>query len=313
MFKKKNVLIAGDIMLDEYKFGICERISPEAPVPIINILSSERRPGGAGNVAMNILALGLNPIPLCIVGEDEDGQELINYLKERKVRTEGILRIKNRKTTKKTRIIAHNQQVLRIDEEETEDIPSSLEDKIIDFVNNLKDIDAIILQDYNKGFFTKNLIGFFCSLNERTIITVDPKFKNFTEFRNVSLFKPNERELEQVMGKRFHNDDEVIQEGLNLHKRINSPVLLTRGKKGMLLFENNNFYHFDSIVKDVFDVTGAGDTVISTVTASMVSGMDLKDAVKIACIAAGIKIGKLGATPVYKEEIEDYIKKYGNY
>uniref|UniRef100_A0A7C4UBT1 D-glycero-beta-D-manno-heptose-7-phosphate kinase n=1 Tax=candidate division WOR-3 bacterium TaxID=2052148 RepID=A0A7C4UBT1_UNCW3 len=314
MFKRKNILVAGDIMLDEYKFGISERISPEAPVPIVSIIKTERRLGGSGNVSMNVLALGLTPIPLCIVGEDKEGEEIISKFKEKDIITDGIIKIKDRRTTKKTRIIAQNQQVLRIDEEETDDIERKIEDKIVDFVErNLKRIDGIILQDYNKGFFTKNIIDFFCSLNDKVIVTVDPKFKNFLEYKNVSLFKPNERELEQVLGKKFHNDDEVIEEGLNLHRRINSPVLITRGKKGMILFEKNRYWGFESTAKDVFDVTGAGDTVIAVVTSAIVSGMDLKRAAMIASIAAGIKIGKLGAVPVFKEEIEEYLNEHKIY
>jgi len=309
-FKGKRILIIGDVMVDEYKKGIVERISPEAPVPVVSIEDTFHRIGGAGNVANNIKALGGIPILVGIIGYDYYGDFILELMEEEGLDKTGIIREKGRKTTVKTRIVAHNQQVVRVDIEDVYEIKDITENKILDQVFTFKDrIDGIVFEDYNKGCLTNNLISKTISEFKGKTITADPKFRNFFSFQNISLLKPNLREMEKVLGKEMEKKETLLDAGFALKKKINSPVLVTMGNKGMALFYAEKYRLFPSMAREVYDVSGAGDTVIASVTLALSAGFPIEEGVYISNIAAGIEVGKLGVATVTLEELK---KEYDN-
>ena len=309
-FRGKRILIIGDVMVDEYKKGIVERISPEAPVPVVSIEETFHRIRGAGNVANNIKALGGIPILVGVIGYDYYGDLILELMEEEGLDKTGIIREKGRKTTVKTRIVAHNQQVVRVDIEDAYEIKKDTENKILDHVFSFKDrIDGIVFEDYDKGCLTSNLISKTISKFKDKTITVDPKFRNFFSFQGISLFKPNLREMEKVLGKELNNEKSILDAGFSLQKNINSPVLVTMGSKGMALFYSGKHKLFPSMAREVYDVSGAGDTVIATATLALTAGFPIEEAVYVSNIAAGIEVGKFGVATVTLEELK---KEYDN-
>ncbi len=215
-FRGKRIAVLGDLMLDRYYWGSVHRVSPEAPVPVVEVESESIRLGGAANVASNIQSLGGEPILVGLIGNDHVGQSLIEMLKERNLETRGIVVDGSRPTTIKTRVIAHGQHVVRIDNESKADCPDHLVHRIIDAVRyNIRDIDGIIIEDYNKGVATTEVIREVVAVAAKynKIITVDPKFNNFTEYKGVTVFKPNRREVEEVLGGRLKTLDDVVSAG----------------------------------------------------------------------------------------------------
>jgi rfaE bifunctional protein kinase chain/domain len=305
-FDGKRIAVIGDMMLDGYFWGDVKRISPEAPVPVLEVEDEFFRFGGAANVAYNILTLGGIPVPVGVIGEDTYGQIFSSLLRERIINADGIFIDKERPTTTKTRVIANNQHIVRIDKESKAYINNNIEQKILSFLESeLPKLDGIILQDYNKGMLTPALITKIISLaNKKNIlITVDPKFDNFFEYKNVTVFKPNRKETETVLGTRIKNDKDVSSAGRNLLQKLNSKyVLLTLGESGIAVFDKDHEEkRMPTKARKVADVSGAGDTVISTLTIALASGANIYEACYLANYAAGVVCGEVGIVPIDKE------------
>ncbi|MCX7798397.1 MAG: D-glycero-beta-D-manno-heptose-7-phosphate kinase [Melioribacter sp.] len=314
-FYNKKIAVIGDMMLDCYYWGEVSRISPEAPVPVVAVENEFARFGGAMNVAHNILTLGGIPLPIGVIGNDNDGKILLSLMKKANIDDSYIIIDKSRPTTTKTRVIAHNQHVVRIDKESTNPINSKIEKKIIDILKrNLKNIDAIILEDYNKGVLTSKLIEEIISIaNEaKKIITVDPKFNNFFTYKNVTVFKPNRKETEDVLGIKIKSEEDITKAGNILMEKLKAKyVLLTLGEQGVALFENGKVERkIPTKARKVADVSGAGDTVISTITIALAAGANIYDAAYLANFAGGLVCEEVGIVPIsidklFNEVIEE--------
>ncbi len=307
-FRGKKIAVVGDLMLDRYYWGSVQRVSPEAPVPVVEVESESIRLGGAANVASNIQALGGEPVLIGLIGNDYVGQSLIEMLKERNLETQGVIVDGSRPTTVKTRIIAHGQHVVRIDNESKADCPDHLIPRLIDAVRyNIRGIDAIIIEDYNKGVVTGEIIRQVIAVATKydKIITVDPKFNNFAEYKGVTVFKPNRREVEEVLGGRLKSIDDVIAAGQRLLSMLSAQnVLLTRGEEGMSLFEaSGGVMHIPTVAENVQDVSGAGDTVIATLTMALAAGAGIREACVLANCAGGVVIGVVGIVPIEPSQL----------
>jgi rfaE bifunctional protein kinase chain/domain len=304
----KRILVVGDLMIDRYLWGNVSRISPEAPVPIINIEDDEVRFGGAANVANNLIGLKAEPVLVGTVGNDQWGEVFRKRLVEKRLLPGGLIADASRPTSIKTRIIGNNQHIARVDREKTFPIDRTVQDKIFHFIENIIDeIDAIILEDYNKGVLVPELVQKIINLanKKNKITTVDPKFDNFFEFRNVTLFKPNKKETAEALAMRLGRDENLEQAGNILLEKLNAQaVLITLGAKGMALFRKNKPASFEGTrAREVADVSGAGDTVIATVTFALATGATMKEAVAMANFAAGVVCEEVGVVPIRSEEL----------
>jgi len=313
-YEGKRIAIIGDMMLDGYFWGDVKRISPEAPVPVLEVEEEFFRFGGAANVAYNILTLGGIPVPVGVIGNDTYGNIFTSLIKDKNIEAEGIINDNERPTTTKTRVIADGQHVVRIDKESKAYISSKIEEKIAIFLASVIDsLDGIILQDYNKGILTPSLITKIISIaNKKNIlITVDPKFDNFFEYKNVTVFKPNRKETETVLGTRIKDDKDVSSAGRNLLNKMNSEyVLLTLGEGGIAVFEKGDKEkRMPTKARKVADVSGAGDTVISTLTIGLAAGADIYEACYLANYAAGVVCGEVGIVSIEKQRLFDTILK----
>jgi D-glycero-beta-D-manno-heptose-7-phosphate kinase len=307
-FQGKHVAVVGDLMVDRYYWGQVFRVSPEAPVPVVEVESESVRLGGAANVANNIQALGGIPLLVGLVGDDYAGKMLMDVLKDQNLDTSGIVVDGARPTTLKTRVIAHGQHVVRVDHESKADCPDHLRVRIVDAVKyGIKMLQGIIIEDYNKGVLTREVIQELVAIARKynVPVTVDPKFNNFLEFKHVSVFKPNRREVEEVLGGRLDGIGQVEDAGRKLlHLLDAGNVLLTRGEEGMSLFESDgSVTHLNSTATNVQDVSGAGDTVISTLTMAMVGGASVREAAVLANCAAGVVVGEVGIVPVRQDRL----------
>jgi rfaE bifunctional protein kinase chain/domain len=307
-FEGKRIAVIGDMMLDGYFWGDVKRISPEAPVPVLEVGEEFFRFGGAANVALNIATLGGTPIPIGVIGNDNYGAIFSSLLNESKISADGILIDESRPTTTKTRVIADSQHVVRIDKESKDDLNSKMEGKIFDyFKNNMNDLDGIILQDYNKGVLTESLIKkIVAEANVMNIlITVDPKFDNFWSYKDVTVFKPNRKETEAKLGLKITTPKDVSFAGSKLLEKLNAQyVLLTLGEEGIAVFKKGKEEkRMPTKARKVADVSGAGDTVISTLTLSLAAGADILEASYLANYAGGIVCGEVGIVPVDKEKL----------
>jgi rfaE bifunctional protein kinase chain/domain len=313
-FDGKRIAVIGDMMLDGYFWGDVKRISPEAPVPVLEVEDEFFRFGGAANVALNIRTLGGIPVPVGVIGNDNYGNIFSSLLKEKNIEKDGIIIDNDRPTTTKTRVIANNQHVVRIDKESKAYINNKIEAKILAYLESVLDkLDGIILQDYNKGILTPSLISKIISLaNKKNIlVTVDPKFDNFFEYKNVTVFKPNRKETETVLGIRIKDDKDISSAGRNLLHKLNSEyVLLTLGEEGIAVFEKGDKERrMPTKAIKVADVSGAGDTVISTLTIGLAAGANIYEACFLANYAAGIVCGEVGIVPIEKETLFQTILK----
>ena len=313
-FYGKKVAVIGDMMLDCYFWGSVSRISPEAPVPIVEIDNEFFRFGGAANVALNILKLGGIPVPIGVIGNDNDGDIFKNLLNDSGIQADGIFIDKSRPTTAKSRVIADGQHVVRIDKESKEYISSETSQKLFAFLNrSIDDLDALILQDYNKGVLSYDLIkeSIETANNKGKIITVDPKFNNFFSYKNVTVFKPNKKESEDALGVKFKTEEDIIKAGEKLISKINSQyLLLTLGEKGIALFDKeNNYWRIPTKARKVADVSGAGDTVISTLTVALSAGADIKTASYLANYAGGLVCEEVGILPIEIDYLFNTVKK----
>jgi rfaE bifunctional protein kinase chain/domain len=299
----KRIAVVGDLMLDRYFWGSVARISPEAPVPVVEVDSESNRLGGAANVANNISSLGGTPLLMGVVGQDDSGRALKTIVADNGFPGDGILIDPSRPTTVKTRVIAHHQHVVRVDRETKDDIPADMRAKILDVLRrSASSLDAIIIQDYNKGVVTKELIHELVEFarQQNVIITVDPKFNNFFEYKNVTVFKPNRKETEEALGVRLGDQASIDRAGRALVERLKAEhVLLTLGERGMSLFDSDGAVtHVPTSARQVADVSGAGDTVISTLTMALAAGASIKEAAMLANVAGGVVCGEVGIVPI---------------
>lgn len=306
-YSKKSILVIGDTMMDAYFWGKTERISPEAPVPIVEVDKTNFNPGGAGNVALNLSMLGAEVSIISVVGNDNYGEKLLELLNEKGIDTSPSIIIENYQTPIKTRVIAQDQQVIRIDQENNS---FDLKDEINRILNkleeNLKNFDGIILADYNKGLLTKELIKAILKTAKKYSIPVyvDPKKENFFEYKSVKMFKPNIAEFEEAIGNEF-SDSDLVNLGNNFRKKCKSEILLiTRGAKEALLFIKDGYNTIPIITQSVHDVSGAGDTVISVFTLSDLCGATPVESASIANIAASIVCSQVGVVPVDFNELK---------
>jgi rfaE bifunctional protein kinase chain/domain len=315
LFNNKNILIIGDIMLDSYLFGNVERISPEAPVPIVNILSKEDKLGGAANVATNIKNLGGTPILCSVIGKDQKGDTFLSTLKKLNIKDDYILQSENRITTVKTRVIGNSHQMLRIDEEIKDELIDDQEKfiKIIDDAINKEKIDCILLQDYDKGIINEDIIKFVVkkakSLNIPTI--VDPKRKNFHNYKNITLFKPNFKEFKDGLNLILSDKIETLKKGSKiLHKRGIEIIFVTLSEEGIFVSYKKDKDTISKIIpgipREVVDVSGAGDTVISVVS-MLINDMNIEEIAKISNIAGGIVCEEIGVVSIDKDKL---LKEY---
>lgn len=304
----KTIAVVGDLMLDRYIWGRVNRISPEAPVVVVEAEDEQSRLGGAANVAKNVKSLGGHPFLLGVVGADTSGNQLLEAVKASGFSDEGIITDSTRPTTVKTRIIAHGQHVVRIDRESAAPITTGVRQAIIDrLLLHLPHIDGIIIEDYNKGVIVRELLTEVISIarsNDR-VVTVDPKFHNFFEYKNVTVFKPNRKEVEEVLGVKLDTDEDVELAGAKILSMLNAEnVLLTRGEHGMTLFEKDgSISHVPTKARTIADVSGAGDTVIATLTLALVGGANVREASAMANFAGGTVCGYIGIVPIEKDEL----------
>jgi len=298
-FHKRTVLVIGDLMLDKYLWGRTDRISPEAPVPIVEVNNIDFRPGGAANVALNLSSLGCDVIIIGVVGSDSDGEDLLNLLKKYKIDCSKIVISDDRHTTVKTRIMSQDQQVVRADYEVKTPLSNSLLKKIYESIELvINNVDALILQDYNKGIFNITNIPEIISLanNSCKPIYVDPKNSNFKLFKNVRLFKPNLVEFFEGFGS---NHNSIKSDGFQLKEELNADmVFITQGSDGASLFENSEYHHIPTKARKVHDVSGAGDTVISIFALSDLCDANPKESAILSNYAAGRVCEEVGVVPI---------------
>jgi rfaE bifunctional protein kinase chain/domain len=315
-----SILVLGDVMLDEYLWGNVSRISPEAPVPVVEIIKESVKLGGAANVALNVKALGDDPILVGVVGKDRNGERVMSALNQGEIKSDGIFTSDSRMTTTKTRVIAHNQQVVRADRENTDEISEELTGRIMQFVERkLPDIGGVIISDYGKGMITERLLSRLIRLCRQNgiFVAVDPKDTHFMNYREVSLITPNHHEAGFVYGKRIRNDDILKEVGWGLLEKLKvEALLITRGEKGMSLFEaDRTLTHFPTRAREVYDVTGAGDTVISAFACAVAAKAGFREATLISNHAAGLVVAEVGTAQAGKEELikdlEDFINSNG--
>ncbi len=310
-FNNLNVLIIGDVMIDSYLWGKVNRISPEAPVPIVSVQKKERRLGGAANVALNIQALGANPVLCSVIGVDLEGQAFLDLLKAQKLSQKGILKSRDRITTVKTRVIGNNAQLLRVDEEEESDIvPSETQQllTLITYIISHDKIDVILFEDYNKGLITPKLISKVVEMAKSKGIPtcVDPKKKNFNSYKGVSLFKPNLKELREGIkidiGADNINELQRTVSSYRVKQKIET-VLVTLAEKGVITNSRKVKEHISAHVRSIADVSGAGDTVISV--AALCRALECDDVLTAAIsnLSGGLVCEQIGVVPINKDQL----------
>jgi len=366
-FKNQKIAVIGDLILDKYIYGQVDRISPEAPVPIVKVLKEKFVPGGAANVAANISTLGGNPFLFGIVGNDQYKDILLQKTAEMNIPTSGIFTDNNKTTIRKTRVIGLNQQLLRIDHENTDYIETHQEEKFLNKLKEINDLSAIIVSDYAKGTITKQLMLQLIQYSKENsiLLIIDPKPKHKEWYVGSTLITPNKKEAQEMSGIMIESEDDIIKAGKELVNKFNSDVIITAGADGMYVFETgkrdkvkgvreketseltprspllntiegekdclseellqrhstkspstsdstqhlklktNNLLisHIPTVAREVYDVSGAGDTVIATLGMALSCGATLKDAAILANHAAGIKVGKIGTAPIFLEEL----------
>jgi D-beta-D-heptose 7-phosphate kinase/D-beta-D-heptose 1-phosphate adenosyltransferase len=306
-FANRRVLVLGDLMLDEYLWGRARRISPEAPVPIVEIERESFRLGGAGNVASNLVALGARPILVAVTGADAAAERVRALLADGTVDAD-LLTDATRPTTVKTRILAQHQQVVRADRESRAPLSEALTRRLLRAVRDrLASVEGVIISDYEKGTITPPLLkALLPELRARQLpVFLDPKIRNFPYYRPVTWIKPNQREAEAVTRREIADEVSLLEAGRELQRLVDSDyVLLTRGEHGMSLFSRDgDVRHIPTVAREVYDVTGAGDTVMAALSLSVLAGADPVEAAQLANYAASVVIAKLGTAVVTREEL----------
>jgi len=305
-FENTKVLVLGDVMIDAYFYGSVSRISPEAPVPIVNLTKKEQRLGGAANVALNLKSLGAVPIICSIKGNDADGQRLKELCQENGLVIEGLINDYKRETTVKTRIIGNSHQLLRIDEEDTADIDESVEDLVYEAVNSFIDqVDVLIFQDYNKGLLTAELIQRVIALctSKKVPMVVDPKFNNFYEYKGVTLFKPNKKEIQQaenITDKLNLRDIKVLASTVRQKLNANK-IMTTLSEDGVIIINETETIHLPAHARKILDVSGAGDSVLSVAALCVAAGISDEITAALSNLAGGIVCEQIGVVPIDKD------------
>jgi len=316
-FKNKRIIVLGDVMLDSYIRGDVRRVSPEAPVPIVSFKNREERLGGAANVALNLVALGAEPVLCSVIGNDEEGARFLKEASENQIDTSGILQDDKRQTTVKIRIIGNNQQLLRVDKEQTDGINPELELQVIKRIQSLIEtgkFDALIFEDYNKGVLTARLIRDVIQIcqQHKIPVTVDPKRDNFMEFRGVTLFKPNFNELKDGLGLDFDFEKgQQFEQATSELKRLLQAELIfvTLSEYGVYIQTDETKAYIDAHRRAVRDVSGAGDTVIALATMGLVVGMSPYEIAEIANIAGGLVCEKSGVVSIQLDELKAELER----
>jgi D-beta-D-heptose 7-phosphate kinase/D-beta-D-heptose 1-phosphate adenosyltransferase len=311
-FPDTRVLVIGDIIMDEYIWGDVSRISPEAPVPVVDVKRETKMLGGAGNVVHNIASLGGKAILCGVVGDDSRGRQVVKMVKDLGASTEGVLQEPGRPTTIKTRIVAQHQQVVRFDRESRREILPESVAKLLRFVKRMRnDIHAVVVSDYAKGVISPQLMKGLREVvaDSGIVLGVDPKKVNFEHYKGIDVITPNHHEARAFSGIEIVDEETLVRAGLKILRDLRCrSVLITQGKDGMTLFEKKREpLHIPTVARKVFDVTGAGDTVISTFCLGLAAGMDPKSAALISNFAAGIVVGEVGTSTVKAEELKRVI------
>ena len=309
-----RALVVGDIMLDRYVWGLVSRISPEAPVPVVDVREETSRLGGAANVANNVVSLGADCELVGVVGDDSSAGDLEAMMGEAGIEVAGLVHDTGRPTTVKTRVIAHNQQVVRTDLEAKDEIGGKIRENLSDKVRGGVDrCDVVVISDYGKGVITESLLADLIPLarSQNKVISVDPKMTHFMNYREVSLITPNQYEAGGAMGMRIHDEKSLLDVGWRIVKELKTDALLiTRGAEGMSLFQRDGTYsHFPTMARQVYDVTGAGDTVICAFSLALAAGAGMDEAAHIANHAAGLVIRDLGTATVSRKALRGSFKE----
>jgi D-beta-D-heptose 7-phosphate kinase/D-beta-D-heptose 1-phosphate adenosyltransferase len=312
-FRGKRILVIGDLMLDRFVWGSVSRISPEAPVPVVEVRKETTCLGGAANVAANIRALGGIPIPVGIIGDDFEGRRLRHEFRILGSPVAGLVADRSRATSVKTRIIAHHQQVCRTDREDRTPTSPAVHRRVVSrFRKMLQSCAAVVVSDYAKGLISPLLLKEILPMARASgkIVCVDPKLKDLGLYRPATVITPNTLEAERASGVTISNRRDLLRAGRKILRSLRVDYLLiTRGEEGMALFQGaSGVTHIPTVAREVFDVTGAGDTVISTLTLGLVAGLPILQAAVLANIAAGIVVGKLGTATVTPDELTDRLR-----
>lgn len=309
-----RVLVVGDLILDQYIWGSVERVSPEAPVQVLEARSENFILGGAANVANNLIALGCDVQIAGVIGNDFKGSKLIKVLQEENICCDGVQVSDNRQTTNKIRVIAQSQQILRIDKEDKRYLSKKEEQGLIDYlISSIPKVDGVICSDYLKGVLTDRILETTITLSKTNnkLVFVDPKGRDYSKYKGANILTPNEHELELVYPDNSKGNYNIIKAAEKLMKQVQlDSLLVTRGKEGMCLFEKDKDpVHIFTEAKEVFDVTGAGDTVIATFAMAVLSKLNFADAAKIANVAAGVVVGKVGTAFIHKEDLKAILEE----
>ncbi|MFN7950027.1 MAG: D-glycero-beta-D-manno-heptose-7-phosphate kinase [Blastocatellia bacterium] len=307
-FNGRRLLVPGDLMLDEFIWGEVRRISPEAPVPVVEVRRESWHLGGAGNVVSNLAALGAQAVPIGVIGDDAAAARLRDQFAERGIESGGLVCDAARPTTRKTRIVAHSQQMVRADRESRAPVSSEIENAVIAVFNDLiAAADAVVVSDYDKGLLTPRVLQSILAAAEqaRKPVCLDPKIRNFAHYRPVTVITPNQAEAERATGLEITDEKSLLAAAQRIREMLDCPhVLITRGEHGLsLLSENDSFIHIPTVAREVYDVTGAGDTVIATLALAIAAGAQVAEAAVIANHAAGIVVGKVGTATASRAEL----------
>lgn len=307
-FTGRRLLVPGDLMLDEFIWGEVRRISPEAPVPVVEVRRESWHLGGAGNVVSNLAALGAQAVPIGVIGDDDAAARLREQLAARDIESDGLICDAARPTTLKTRIVAHSQQMVRADRESRAPVSPEIESAVIAVFNQLiAAADAVVVSDYDKGLLTPRVLQSIlaAAAQARKPVCLDPKIRNFAHYRPVTVITPNQAEAERATGLEITDEKSLLAAAQRIREMLECPhVLITRGEHGLsLLSENNSLLHIPTVAREVYDVTGAGDTVIATLALAIAAGAQVAEAAVIANHAAGIVVGKVGTATASRAEL----------
>lgn len=310
-FKGKKVLIVGDVMLDAYIMGKVDRLSPEAPVPVVNIEGYDTRLGGAANVALNIAALNAVPVLCSVIGKDKEGDEFLELIRKHGMPTDGIIRSEKRNTTTKTRILGNKHQLLRLDQEMTGDIDAADMQKMLEvFGRHISECDVVILEDYNKGVLSQENIPELIRIAKAAgkPVAVDPKKKNFLEYRGVTLFKPNLKEIKEGLNsdKNLRKRENLIEAVKELNGKLgNTYSMVTLSEDGVMITDHSEFEFIPAHIRNISDVSGAGDTVISVASLCLACGMDMRSMAELSNLAGGLVCEQSGVVPIDIEKLRN--------
>lgn len=303
-FKGKKVLIVGDVMVDAYIIGKVDRLSPEAPVPVVNIEKRENRLGGAANVALNVAALNAIPILCSVIGNDNEGDELLHIMRNENLTSDGIIQSRDRRTTTKTRVLGNKHQMLRLDNEITTDLNTSDEQQLIRiFKQFITDCDVVILEDYNKGVLTESNIKLLIQIAKEANkpVTVDPKKNNFLTYKHVTLFKPNLKEIQEGLNseKNLKDKNNLIEAVTQLNKLLeNTYTMVTLSEDGVLMTDHKDYRFIPAHIRNIADVSGAGDSVITVASLCIACGAEMSVVAQLANLAGGLVCEENGVVPI---------------